>query len=237
MTPIRDLVDADPAQPRQPVDALVGVGPDPGHDRPDGAPGDPHQLAHRGFRTRHRQPGHRVIEHRYARRGDAPTAPGTTVGPCSGQFTRGASASSTTCTVPQSNPRHRRRPWPRSNQDAAATPPTPPRNPFAAAHAPPPRCRRRRLPPRTPRTRCPQSRCAGRHPAAHAIASHCARRCWLLWFLTLDKPETLSDNDVRLLRSATHPRKCQKSLISVVSRNTRSPFSWPSRRAMRCSPF
>ena len=41
---------------------LVGVGPDPGHDRPDGAPGDPHQLAHRGFRARHRQPGHRVIE-------------------------------------------------------------------------------------------------------------------------------------------------------------------------------
>ena len=49
-------------RPREPVDALLGVSPDSGHDRPDGAPGDPHQLAHRGFRTRHRQPGHRVIE-------------------------------------------------------------------------------------------------------------------------------------------------------------------------------
>ena len=43
------------------------------------------------------------------------------------------------------------------------------------------------------------------------ITSHCARRCPLLWFLTFDKPETLSDNDVRPLRSATRPRKCQKS--------------------------
>ena len=59
---IGDLIDADPAQTGEPVEALVGVGPDPGHDRPDGAPGDPHQLAHRGFRTGHRQPGHRVIE-------------------------------------------------------------------------------------------------------------------------------------------------------------------------------
>jgi hypothetical protein len=42
----------------------------------------------------------------------------TTVGPWAGQFTRGASASSTTCTVPQSRPRHRRRPSPRSYQGA-----------------------------------------------------------------------------------------------------------------------
>src|SRR6476619_2057808 len=33
----------------------------------------------------------------------------TTVGPWLGQFTRGASASSTTCTVPQSRPRHHQR--------------------------------------------------------------------------------------------------------------------------------
>ncbi len=42
--PIRQL--------REPVNPLVGVAPDPGHDRTDGAPGDPHQFAHRGFRTR-----------------------------------------------------------------------------------------------------------------------------------------------------------------------------------------
>ena len=56
---------------------------------------------------------------------------------------------------------------------------------------------------------------AYRHPAAHAITSHCARRCPLLWFLTFDKPETLSDNDVRLLSPRTHPRKCQKSQKSL----------------------
>ena len=116
---VGDLIDADPAQTGEPVDALLGVGPDPGHDRPDGAPGDPHQLAHRGFRTRHRQPGHRVIEgHRCARRDGAPTAPPPPSAHGSGQFTRGASASSTTCTVPQSRPRHRRRPSPRSYQGA-----------------------------------------------------------------------------------------------------------------------
>jgi MerR family transcriptional regulator, copper efflux regulator len=76
---------------------------------------------------------------------------------------------------------------------------------FVAAPAPLPTCRPRRLPPRTPRTRCPRSRCAGRHPAAPAIASHCARRCPLLWFLTFDKPETLSGNDVRLSSGATPP--------------------------------
>ena len=59
---VGDLIDADPAQTREPVDSLLGVGPHPGHDRPDGAPGDPHQLTHRGFRAGHRQPGHRVIK-------------------------------------------------------------------------------------------------------------------------------------------------------------------------------
>ena len=62
MTLVRDLVDADPAQIGEPIDGLVDVSPHPGHDRPDGAPRDPHQFAHRGFRARHRQPRDRVIE-------------------------------------------------------------------------------------------------------------------------------------------------------------------------------
>ncbi len=37
----------------------------------------------------------------------------------------------------------------------------------------------------------------------------------VLVFLILDKPETLSHNDVRLLRTQTHPRKCQKSPKTV----------------------
>src|SRR6476661_3822142 len=41
-----------------------------------------------------------------------------TVGPCTGQLTRGASASTKTWMVPISNPRHRRRPCPRSYQEA-----------------------------------------------------------------------------------------------------------------------
>jgi len=77
------------------------------------------------------------------------------------------------------------------------------------APAPPPA---RRRPPRpTPRLRSP---CGDRHPAAHAITSHCARRCLLLWFLTFDKPETLSDHDVRLLRPKTHPRNRQIRRVS-----------------------
>ena len=59
---VGNLIDTDPTQIGEPIDALVGVSPNSGHDRPDGAPGDPHQLAHRGFRARHRQPRHRVIE-------------------------------------------------------------------------------------------------------------------------------------------------------------------------------
>ena len=62
--------------------------------------------------------------------------------------------------------------------------------------------------PRQPPT---QPTSAYRHPTVRAITSHCARRCPLLWFLTFDKPETLSDNDVRLLRPQTHPRNGQKS--------------------------
>ena len=136
----------------------------------------------------------------------------TTVGPWAGQFTRGASASSTTCTVPQSRPSP---PAPTLTPvipgRLALTAATTPRHPAARAHP-----RHHQLGPvgRPPRrTRCPRSPSAYRHPAAHAITSHCARRCPLPWFLTLDKPETLSDNDVRLLRPETHPRKSQKSPI------------------------
>ena len=35
----------------------------------------------------------------------------------------------------------------------------------------------------------------------------------------------------------TLPHKLGLADNSVVSRNTRSPFSWPTRRAMRCNPF
>src|SRR6478735_1393943 len=109
------------------------------------------------------------------------------------------------------HPGHTRAPCGRSGHTAA-------KHHFAAAPAPPPASRRRRLPPRTPRPRCPRSPCAGRHPAAHAITSHCARRCPLLWFLTFDKPETLSDNDVRPFISTTRPRKCQKSHFFMDNR-------------------
>jgi hypothetical protein len=81
------------------------------------------------------------------------------------------------------------------------------------AGAPAPQSARR---PRPRRTQHPRSPCGDRHPAAHAITSHCTRRCPLLWFLTLDKPETLSDNDVRLLSPKTHPRNGHKSRIPVT---------------------
>jgi hypothetical protein len=35
----------------------------------------------------------------------------------------------------------------------------------------------------------------------------------------------------------TLPHKLGLADKSVVSRNTRSAFSWPTRRAMRCNPF
>jgi hypothetical protein len=60
---VADLVDPDPGQPREPVGDRVHVGTDPFHDRPDGAPGDPHQLRDRGLRRLRGQPRHLVIEH------------------------------------------------------------------------------------------------------------------------------------------------------------------------------
>jgi hypothetical protein len=59
---VGDLVDADAAQPVQAVAEGFDVGPDPGDDRADGAPGDPHQLGHRGLGTLRDQPCHRLVE-------------------------------------------------------------------------------------------------------------------------------------------------------------------------------
>jgi len=59
---VTDLVDPDPAQVREPVGVGLGVGDHPGHDRADGAPGDPQQVADRGLRAVRHQPGSGVIE-------------------------------------------------------------------------------------------------------------------------------------------------------------------------------
>ena len=59
---VRDLVDPETAQPGEPVRRLVRVGPHPGDDRPHRAPGDAHQLTHRGLRRPDGQPGDRVVE-------------------------------------------------------------------------------------------------------------------------------------------------------------------------------
>ena len=145
---------------------------------------------------------------RCARRDGAPTAPP----PPSGHARSNAPAAHRPPAPPEPCPNpgratgvapppgHRRAPCAGSGHSA-------PTHRCVAAPAPPPARRRRR--PR--RTRCLRSPCAGRHPAAHEIASQCARRCPLLWFLIFDKLETLSDNDVRLLRATPHPPNRQKS--------------------------
>jgi hypothetical protein len=61
-TLVGDLIDPDPAQPRQPVDPLVDVAADPGDDRPDGTPRNPQQLDHRHLRHMHRQPRRLIVE-------------------------------------------------------------------------------------------------------------------------------------------------------------------------------
>ena len=159
--------------------------------------------------------------HACARRDGAPTAP-----PPPSARARGSSPAAHRPPAPPApcpnpgpatgadpHPGHTRAPCGRSGHSGAT-----PR--FAAAPAPPP-ARRRQPPPR--RTRCPRSPCAYRHPTAHAITSHCARRCPLLRFLTLDKPETLSDNDVRLFRPQTHPRNVSEEpqICRVITRRLR----------------
>ena len=62
MALVADLIDPDPAQSRELVNPGGRIGGDPGDDRPDGAPRDPHQHHHRALRARHRQPRHLIIE-------------------------------------------------------------------------------------------------------------------------------------------------------------------------------
>jgi len=57
----RDLVDADVAQPVEPI-GVHAVGHHPGDDRADGGPGDAQQPAHRGLVGLGRQPGDGVFE-------------------------------------------------------------------------------------------------------------------------------------------------------------------------------
>jgi hypothetical protein len=59
---VGDLVDPDPAEPVEPVNSSVDIGVDAGDDRPDGAPRDSRQLAHRGLRGSHREPSGQVVD-------------------------------------------------------------------------------------------------------------------------------------------------------------------------------
>ena len=59
---VGDLVDTDPPQPGEGVDRGSGLIPDPGDDRADRAPGDPHQLHDRSLGALCRQPGDLLVE-------------------------------------------------------------------------------------------------------------------------------------------------------------------------------
>ena len=87
-------------------------------DRTNRAPGDAHQLGHRRLGALHCQPSNGVVEGVGV--AGTVTSPGHLDhgGPVRRQFTRGASASSNTRTVPRSRARHRRGPSPRSYQGA-----------------------------------------------------------------------------------------------------------------------
>ena len=193
---------------------------------PHGAPGDPHQLAHRGLRALPppaTPPCHR--RQACARHHDAPTAPPprSAHGQGSSPAAHRPPAPPPPCPNPgpatgaDPHPGHTRTPCGHNGRSGA-------KHHFVAAPAPLPTCRRRRLPPRTPRTRCPRSRCAGRHPAAPAIASHCARRCPLLWFLTFDKPETLSGNDVRPILRRYPPTEVSQEPEKVANFGDDTPL-------------
>ena len=110
-------------------------------------------------------PGHRRTG--CARRRAAPTAPPPPTTPCSGQLTRGASASNTACTVPTSSDRHRRRPSPRSSPGSAAG------TPRSGAAAPAPAAHERPAAPAPRRTRPARQR-SSRPPATQPIP--CALR-------------------------------------------------------------
>jgi hypothetical protein len=59
---VADLIDPDPAQPGQRIAGDDAVGDDTGHDRSDGAPGDPQQQLQRRLRGAGRHPGDGVLE-------------------------------------------------------------------------------------------------------------------------------------------------------------------------------
>jgi hypothetical protein len=59
---VGDLVDPDPPEVGEPVMDGLDVGPDPGDNRADGAPGDPHQLGDRGLGAHGGQPGDLLVE-------------------------------------------------------------------------------------------------------------------------------------------------------------------------------
>jgi hypothetical protein len=59
---VGDFIDPDPPQASQRVDAGRGVGPYPGDDRCDCAPGDPHQFGDRALGALGGQPGHLLVE-------------------------------------------------------------------------------------------------------------------------------------------------------------------------------
>ena len=109
---VGDLVNADPAQPLEPIRDGFHVGPHPRDDRAHGAPGDAHQLRQRGL-------GGWVANQATCSIEDV-GVPGVVASPrhrrdhhpMLGQLTRGASASTNVITVPASNDRHRRRPAP-----------------------------------------------------------------------------------------------------------------------------
>ena len=124
---VGDLIDTDPPQIREPVDALSVSA----QTREMIAP-----TVRQAIRINSQIA---VFEHATASQATVSSkakvcpapwrAHGTaTTTPCAGQFTRGASASSTACTVPQSRARQRRRPSPRSYQGAlrpTGSPPAP----------------------------------------------------------------------------------------------------------------
>ena len=59
---VADLIDTDPPQASEQVDALAGLVRDPLDDPARRPPGDTHQLLHRRLRAVRGQPGHRVVE-------------------------------------------------------------------------------------------------------------------------------------------------------------------------------